>query len=149
MKLINYTSKISTDKTYVEITKILSEMGVKAIMAEYDDEQVMDAIAFRVNGKFGLVMYRLPANIDKIYKEIQNRPRYQKLTNANRTREQAARIAWRIIKDWIEAQMSLIYADQVDLEQVFLPYMQTGIDGETVYDLITKNGGYDKVLRLT
>ena len=146
MKLLNYTTKIKVDKTFSEIPTILAEMGANAVMTEYNDDRVMSAISFRFTGKFGLTMYRLPANIDKIYKEIQDR-KYKNLTQANRSSEQAARIAWRIIKDWVEAQASLIYAEQVDLEQVFLPYMQSDT-GKTVYEMINEQGGYTNVLRL-
>ena len=49
------------------------------------------------------------------------------------TPEQAARVAWRILKDWVEAQMAVIDAGMATLPQVFLPYAQTDT-GETVYE---------------
>src|SRR6266446_8814999 len=52
-----------------------------------------------------------------------------------RTKEQAARVAWRIVKDWLEAQLAMIEAGLVDLEQVFLPYAQNQ-SGQTVYDVM-------------
>lgn len=48
------------------------------------------------------------------------------------TTEQAARVGWRIIKDWIEAQLALVQTQMVTLDQVFLPYARTNT-GETVY----------------
>ena len=36
---------------------------------------------------------------------------------------QAVRVAWRIIKDWVEAQMALVDTSMVKTEEVFLPYM--------------------------
>ena len=41
-----------------------------------------------------------------------------------RTKEQATRVAWRIVKDWLAAQLAMIEAGLVDLEEVFLPYAQ-------------------------
>ncbi len=58
-----------------------------------------------------------------------DRPKY-------RTRAQAARVAWRIIKDWIEAQLALVEAEQVDMVEVFLPYAQVQ-GGRTVYEALT------------
>jgi hypothetical protein len=52
-----------------------------------------------------------------------------------RTKEQAARIAWRIVKDWLEAQLAMIEAGLVDLQQVFLPYAQDAT-GRTFYKLM-------------
>ena len=48
------------------------------------------------------------------------------------TREQAERVAWRILKDWVEAQMALIDIEMARFEEVFLPYIQTN-NGQTVY----------------
>jgi hypothetical protein len=38
-------------------------------------------------------------------------------------RKQAERIAWRICKTWLEAQITLINLEQAKLEEVFLPYL--------------------------
>jgi len=43
------------------------------------------------------------------------------------------RVSWRILKDWVEAQMALVETHMVTLEQVFLPYAVTD-DGQTIYD---------------
>jgi hypothetical protein len=38
-------------------------------------------------------------------------------------RKQAERIAWRICKTWLEAQITLINLEQAKLGEVFLPYL--------------------------
>lgn len=43
------------------------------------------------------------------------------------------RVAWRIVKDWVEAQMALIESGLAELPEVFLPYAVKP-DGRTVYD---------------
>src|SRR5438552_18436509 len=35
---------------------------------------------------------------------------------------QAVRVEWRIVKDWVEAQLALIETRMVTAQQVFLPY---------------------------
>jgi hypothetical protein len=40
------------------------------------------------------------------------------------------RVAWRIVKDWIEAQMAIVEAGQAEMAEVFLPYA-TIEDGTT------------------
>jgi len=52
-----------------------------------------------------------------------------------RRKEQAARVAWRVVKDWLEAQLAMIEAGMVDLEQVFLAYAQNPA-GETIYEVM-------------
>ena len=58
----------------------------------------------------------------------------QKIEAKLKTLEQAQRVAWRIVKDWLEAQLAIIETEMVTLDQVMLPYMQ-GDNGQTVYEL--------------
>ena len=46
---------------------------------------------------------------------------------------QAERVAWRILKDWVEAQMALLDIGMVRFEEIFLPYIETK-NGRTVYE---------------
>jgi len=130
MSLLNYSTVIKTEKTVSEIQGILAEAGAQAVMSEFDDARVLTAISFRMNTSFGLMSYRLPSRIDPIWKILSEdrniRPKF-------RTWDQASRVAWRIIKDWIEAQLALVEADQADIDQVFLPYMEINA-GVTVFD---------------
>jgi hypothetical protein len=34
-------------------------------------------------------------------------------------------VSWRLINDWVEAQMTIVETTMVQLEQVFLPYVIT------------------------
>ena len=47
---------------------------------------------------------------------------------------QAERTAWRNVRDWIMAQMAIIEAGQVEMEEVFFPYL-TDSRGRTLYQL--------------
>ena len=47
---------------------------------------------------------------------------------------QAERTAWRNVRDWVMAQMAIIEAGQVEMEEVFLPYLTDG-RGRTLYQL--------------
>jgi len=131
MAILNYTTQISAEKTVTEIQQILSKGKAQAILTEFEDG-VLSAISFRVNTKHGLMSFKLPANIQLIYQVI---VRDTRITPKLRTKEQAARVAWRIVKDWLAAQMAIIEAGMVDLEQVFLPYAQNN-QGETLYETL-------------
>jgi hypothetical protein len=50
------------------------------------------------------------------------------------TPEHAERVAWRIVKDWLEAQLAIIKTEMVTLDQVMLPYMR-GDNGATIYEI--------------
>jgi hypothetical protein len=47
----------------------------------------------------------------------------------------AGRVAWRILKDWVEAQLALVEAELVDVAEIMLPYMVTN-DKRTVYQVM-------------
>lgn len=80
------------------------------------------AIAFSIDTEFGPRNFDLPVNTEGVFKAMQRDrsvpPRY---TN----RAQAERVAWRILKDWVEAQLALIEAGMSKLDEVMLPYMMT------------------------
>lgn len=129
MAILNYTTKIETEKTFLEIQKKLVKAGAQALLSEFDSDGVMIAVSFSLQTPHGLIYYKLPANFDGVLKTIQRDSNIQKRF---KTPEQAARVAWRIIKDWVEAQLAIVEAELAELPEVFLPYAQTN-NGETVY----------------
>ena len=131
MPILNYTTKIAVEKTFSEICKILVKAGASAVVSEYNEHGILNAISFRLNTYAGLIYYKLPANMNGVLIKIP--------VGKNRNKEQAARVAWRIIRDWIAAQMALIDADAAEMAQVFLPYAVTGT-GQTVYERFKLGG---------
>lgn len=48
--------------------------------------------------------------------------------------EQAERVAWRNVRDWVLAQMALVESCDAAVDEVFLPYM-TDNSGKTLYQM--------------
>jgi len=136
MAILNYTTSISTEKTAAEIQKKLAMAKAQAVLCEYDDETVMCAMSFRIMTPHGMIFFRLPANTQGVYKALKADPKVPKRL---KTREQAAKVAWRILKDWVEAQLAIVDAEMADMTEVFLPYAQ-GHDGRTMYETIEQSG---------
>jgi len=132
VSILNYTTKVSADKTIAEIRRLLVKAKASAILTEYGPEGYPAAISFRILTEFGLLTFRLPADVQKIYQVI---VRDLGIPRRMRTREQAARVAWRIIKDWTAAQLALLESGLVDTTQLFLPYVQDA-SGHTLYENI-------------
>ena len=44
-------------------------------------------------------------------------------------------MAWRVIKDWLEAQLALLETEMVTFEQIMLPYLQVD-SSHTLYDVM-------------
>lgn len=132
MKAIkNYTTQIAIEKTVAEMHKLLAMHKATAIMTEYDDEGIVTNLSFKLKTATGEIPFRLPSNIDGVLKCLKQSP---KVPRRLETREQAARVSWRIVRDWVDAQLAFVQAQQVDSMQVFLPYAQISEDGMTVYD---------------
>lgn len=139
--ILNYTTKIKPEKTAGEIQQMLGKSGASAVMSEYVEGEV-SAIAFQLPFNGQILSFRLPINADGVFTCLVNEcPKsYQSI-------EQAKRTAWRIIKDWVEAQLALVEAHQAVMVEVFLPYLQDS-NGSTVYQKLSSDGflalGYDK-----
>ncbi len=54
---------------------------------------------------------------------------------------QAVRTAWRIVKDWVEAQMALVETQMVTTRDVFLPYAVMR-DGRTLSQHVQSDPGF-------
>ena len=131
MPILNYTTKVPVSRTMAQISEILAKAGAEGILTNYENKEPC-GITFNANTPHGLVYFKLPANVQGVSKALSD-------DNCYRDEAHASRVAWRILKDWIEAQMAIIEAGMAELSQVFLPYAQTS-SGETVYELANKTG---------
>lgn len=102
MPILNYTTTIAVDKTVGEIQRILGAHGATAIQVDYANK-LPSALAFFIDTPFGEKSYVLPANAEGVWQTLVQQNRRGKVPARFATKEQAARVAWRIIKDWIEA----------------------------------------------
>lgn len=130
MPLLNYTTKIEASKTVSQIMSILAKHGAKAIMINYDDDGQIESLAFQVATPHGDAHIQLPIDPDAVLRVMSRSTVPRSLVN----RPQAVRIGWRILKDWVEAQMAILETEMVKMEQIFLPYIQIQ-DGKTLFQV--------------
>ena len=130
---MNYTTTVPAVRTVGQITELLAKHGAAQILTEYAagaHGAIPSGIAFAIETPVGVMRYRLPidaAAVEKVLRADRTvAPRYKDTAHAER-------VAWRIMKDWIEAQLAIVATHMVTLDQVMLPYMLVG-EG-TVYDL--------------
>ena len=136
MPLLNYTTKVPAERTASEIMSLLVKKGAVQIMTEYRPNGQPVGLKWRVESVHGPLGFALPINVDAVFNVLT--AQRVLASNAKARREQAERTAWRIVKEWVEAQMALIETEMVDMEQVFLPYMLAG--ERTVYELLSEEG---------
>lgn len=142
MPILNYTTSIAVDKTVAEIQAKLVKAKAGAVLAEYDGAGNITALSFKSQTAFGLMAFRLPADPRPMAQVFKNSVQAGTLPRRYlNDLDQARRVTWRIIKDWVEAQLALIETGMVTTEQVFLPYAQNQ-SGQTLYEsLVEKKFG--------
>jgi hypothetical protein len=123
-------------KTVGEIQAMLAKVGASQIMADYDTDGNVIALSFRIKVEQEFISFKLPTD----WKPVQETLRRQNVSRQYQTPEHALRVAWRITKNWVEAQLAIIETKMVTTAQVFLPYAITK-DGSTVYEYIANNQG--------
>lgn len=133
MPLLNYTTNIEASKTVGEIQGILASHGAKSILVDYGDGGTVEALSFRVPTPHGNVAIRLPIDPEAVLKVLTQQNRLGRVPKRYLTHAQAVRVAWRIMKDWVAAQMAILETEMVRMEQIFLPYVITG-SGKTLYE---------------
>lgn len=137
MPLLNYTTQIAPQKTVMEIQSLLAKAGAKKILTDFDDDGNIVALSFQlINPENNqIISFKLPTDWHPVHQTL----RRQRVAAKLQTPEQALRVAWRITKDWVEAQLAIIETKMVTTAQVFLPYAVTD-DGRSVYErLATDN----------
>jgi len=130
MPLLNYTTSVPVSRTLGQVQALLVQAGATRIMVEYDTDRRPSDVAFRVATPHGDRDFVLPVNACRVEAVLAR----EKVERRYSTPEHAERVAWRIVKDWLEAQLAIIRTEMVTLDQVMLPYM-AGDNGQTIYDL--------------
>ena len=143
MPLLNYTTKVYAAKTVGEIVALLVKHGATAFQQEYESARIK-ALYWQHDTPSGRLPFKMPVNVEAVHKRLQaEHPGSSILT----TREHAERVAWRILKDWVEVQVALVETGMVAFEEVFLPYAVLK-GGETLYHHMLE-GGFKTLVALT
>lgn len=122
MPLLNYTTKVEAGKTAAEILGILARIGASRSSISYGADQVPIALEFVISTEAGEMMFRLPSRVESVYQILYDDWNNGKLSGSYATRPHATRVAWRILKDWVEAQVALIQTRMVKPEEIMLPF---------------------------
>lgn len=129
MALLNYTTEVPVARSVGHVQALLAKGGATRIAIDYEDGQP-SGVAFQVDGPHGPLSYVLPVRAHLVHAVLQR----ERIDRRYQTAEHAKRVAWRIVKDWLEVQLAMLAADLVTMDQLMLPYQQVAA-GVTVYDL--------------
>lgn len=139
MAIADFSTTVEARQTAMEIFTLLQLHDAKNITIEYDNNDNVTGLSFSVPTSYGDLPIRIPIDIHSTIESMKADglpPRYW-------TYQHAAKVAWRITKDWIRAQLAYVDTKRARMEQVFLPYMLTG-NNRTLYEAMV-----DKQFQLT
>jgi hypothetical protein len=131
LPILNYTTQIDAFKTVSEIEYILMKHKAKSIMKEFQGESIT-GLSFLIDTGYSQIPIKLPVKVDECL-AVLKKEKKKGAKSIKDTREQAERVAWRILKDWIEAQMALLDIEMVRMEEIFMPYIVDG-QGRTLFE---------------
>jgi DNA polymerase III subunit epsilon len=119
---LNYTTTIDPIKSATECITRLMYHGAFGVAITSAGGQPT-GLSFQITTEFGPRQYSVPANVAGTQKALTEAWRKGRIAQRYTDPAQASRVAWRVIKDWLEAQLALIEAGVADMSQVMLPYM--------------------------
>lgn len=135
MPILNYTTSVDSYKTITSITQILSKKGASKIVFDNNSEGFPVSLTFQIVWMNSPVAFVLPCNYQGVLKAMR---KDRKIPRKYLTEEQALKVSWRILKDWVEAQLAIVESEMCTLAEVFLPYAVTK-NGTTLYRSIENN----------
>ena len=150
MFLKNYTSGVPVSQTIYQIEQVLIRCGVKGITKEYAGVNgEIIAITFHLELANSTLNVRLPANQEQAQDAFwsdyceRHKTEWKRKKKRSDFKEQAARTAWKLARDWIEVEMSRIQLRQADVVEVFMPYIW---DGKQTFFQSLKTSGFKGLL---
>lgn len=130
MPLKNYTTQVPADRSANEIQTALVKHGADGVLFEYEQGTGrIAALKFKIQIGDKSVGFSLPNR----WRAVGQCLARQGIRRARNDEDYVYRVSWRILRDWVMAQMALIEVEMVELEQIFLPYAVTP-SGKTFYE---------------
>ena len=134
----------------MEIESILAKFGAGGIYKEFDSEGRVNSLMFYLMHKGQKIPFKMPMKVEKarniIKISVEERKLQRKFLDEPLRTEKAYMVGWRIIKDWIHSQLSLLEMEFAEPLQIFLPYAYNPVEDKTMYEKFEENK--DKFLAL-
>jgi hypothetical protein len=120
---LNYSTIVSPDKSANECTAMLGRFGAVRTGLAYDRNRVPFGLTFVLNTRWGERLYELPVDFEGTYQVLLKAYKDGKIKRSYAERGHAQRVAWRVVKDWLEANLALIEQGLMEADRVMFPYM--------------------------
>ena len=136
-KVKNYTTEILAHETIAEVQQMLAMAGATGIAMDYDGQGKIKSLFFKLKVENKEMPFKLPAKPAEVYEILFAKMTGQKRYKALR-KQKSLNIAWRIVRDWLESQLTLIQLKQAEAGEVFFAYLL--VDAKrTLYEVSKEN----------
>ena len=136
-----YLTSQTADVSVADIEDMLVGFGITNLTKEYENH-TLQAITFILPVEGRNIPFRLPVNITAIEELLKLEIRKPKSGSQyfQKLREEAEKIAWHIISDWIDLQITLVKLGQTELMGVMMPFAWDATERETMYEKVKATG---------
>lgn len=130
---------VPVSRSVMEIERMLAAFGARRIFKDYDGAGQPIGLAFIISTEHGDMPVKMPAEVQSVRQVLREHVRDKLLTRRFNedpwAKDQAARIAWRVLHDWLYAQLTIVKVQMTKPEQIFLPYIYSEKLGKTVFQV--------------
>lgn len=132
---LNYTTTIPVHKTVAECQSLLAATGASTVSVDFEGGQPA-GLSFTLKTPHGPRHFSLPVDVPAMRAVLAKAERDGQFTALRKgpthftSPEHAARVAWRVVKDWLEAILALVAAKMATIDEVLLPYLILEVGGE-------------------
>lgn len=131
--VVNYTTSVPVSQSLTEMQERLAGSGADHIGVGYEDGQPI-ALTFMMRGPHGPRHFTVPVDVEamqRLLRHQENSGAFKTMRKAKghfTSREHAANVAWRVMKDWLASTLALVECDLLRLDEVMLPYLLVAPD---------------------
>jgi hypothetical protein len=130
---LNYTTQVAAGKTAHECLAVLGRYGARRAGLAYGRDKVPMGISFVLDTRWGERGYEIALNFDGTAQSLDRAYKDGRIERKYTGAAHAQRVAWRVLKMWLESNLALVESGLAEAERVLFPYMLLAPD-HTLFD---------------
>lgn len=119
-KLLNFSTSIDANKTAGEVQAMLAAKGVKQVSIDYTNGEPQ-ALTFSIEALNQLFHFRMLADVEGVFAAMKQN---SSISRNLKTKQQAAKVAWRILKSWVEIEVARVEISGAKYEEGKIAYIE-------------------------
>lgn len=120
---LNYTTVVAAGKTAHECLAVLGKYGAKRAGLAYGRDKVPTGITFVLDTRWGERGYEIALNFDGTRQSLLRAYKDRKIERRYTEPAHAQKVAWRVLKMWLESNLAMVEAGLAEPEKALFPYM--------------------------